>query len=108
MERQILHRALQDKRRNTWLRERTKVAGVREAVVSLSGSGRYNAYQSGTHWKPWLGKRAMRKSQMRWIDDADTQVSHGKELPRIGCDGENKERFTSATGLQMVEEEDPS
>lgn len=77
MERRMLNISLKDKKRNTWIRQRTNVTDIRRQVASLKWrfvghnarlkDSRWNAALQD--WRPWLGKRARGRPQMRWIDD---------------------------------------
>lgn len=77
MERQMLHVTLKDKKRNTWIRQRTKVTDVRDRSARLKWQfAGHNARQTDTRWnvrvldwRPWLGKRARGRPLMRWVDD---------------------------------------
>ena len=77
MERRTLHITLKDRKRNTWIRAKTRVADARERATKLKWQyAEHNARQVDNrwnaqilNWRPWLGKREQGRPQMRWEDD---------------------------------------
>ena len=77
MERQMLHIRLTDKKKNEWIRAKTKVADVRTEAAKLKWQfAGHNARQLDNrwnkqiiHWRPWENKRPRGRPQMRWADD---------------------------------------
>lgn len=78
MEQTMLHTiTLIDKKRNTWIRTKSKVTDVRERAARLKWKyAGHNAKQIDNrwntqilNWRPWLGKRERGRPQMRWDDD---------------------------------------
>lgn len=77
MERIMLGVKLKDKKRNSWIRMRTKVEDVtaRAARLKWSFAG-HTVRQSDNRWntviqrwRPYLGQRMRGRPQMRWYDD---------------------------------------
>ena len=77
MERIMLHITLRDRKRNTWIRARTRVTDVRERAARLKWQyAGHNARQVDNRWnaqilkwRPRLGKRERGRPQMRWEED---------------------------------------
>jgi hypothetical protein len=77
MERFMLGIKLQDRKSNEWIREKTKVKNVTEQVTELKwGFAGHNARREDgrwnteiQNWRPWMGRRARGRPQMRLRDD---------------------------------------
>lgn len=77
MERQMLHIKLQDRKRNEYIREVTKVRDATEQIAKLKWKfaghtirqkdERWN--KQIIYWRPWEHKRGRGRPQMRWSDD---------------------------------------
>lgn len=77
MERMMLGIKLANKKRNTWIRERTKVEDIAIKVAKLKWCfaghtirKKDNRWDTAIQqWKPYLGQRTRGRPQMKWGDD---------------------------------------
>ena len=82
MERKILGVTWQDRKSNSWLRERTKIRDIMFTVknskwrwaghVCRQEAERWT--RKTTEWRPWYGKRARGRPKTRWRDDIDKEL----------------------------------
>ena len=82
MERKILGVTWQDRKSNSWLRERTKIRDIMFTVknskwrwaghVCRQEAERWT--RKTTEWRPWYGKRARGRPKTRWRDEIDKEL----------------------------------
>ncbi|CAG9835439.1 unnamed protein product [Diabrotica balteata] len=110
MERQMLHIRLMDKKRNEWIREKTKVRDVRQEVAKLKWRfAGHNIRQKEDRWnkiliswRPWEYKRSRGRPQMRWADDIKKHV--GSRWMTVATDREEWKRIGEAYVQRWTEE----
>lgn len=77
MERAMLGISLSDKKKNTWIRQKTKVIDVLEKIASLKWSWAGHVARTDKarwtltmlQWRPWSNKRSRGRPPNRWTND---------------------------------------
>ena len=107
-----LHVTLKNRKRNVWIRARTRVTDARERETRMkwqyAGHNRWNAQI--LNWRPRLGKRERGRPQMRWeVTSRDVLAWPGSDRTKIETPGKKFRKTKSAKWIEEVwgeEEED--